>query len=152
MVAQTEGGDPGNAKKLPRRGQVSLQISETHTNSTHKKKPIFPSAPNLRRERNTAFPLLPCSTIEAEFGLFSCARKLILADKWTDVSCRMKAEDGIPALETALSLTTSAEEYLTVLLYNVHPSALQTLFAAVCAEVAIPSSLRPAGRPQQNRQ
>ena len=28
----------------------------------------------------------------------------------------MKAEDGIPALETALSLTSSAEEYLAVLL------------------------------------
>ena len=64
------------------------------------------------------FPLLHCSTIDAEFGFSSCGRKLTLTDSWTRTSCRMKAEDGIPALETALSLTSSAEEYLAVFLQN----------------------------------
>ena len=64
------------------------------------------------------FPLLHCSTIDAEFGFSSCGRKLTLTDSWTRTSCRMKAEDGIPALETALSLTSSAEEYMAAFLLN----------------------------------
>ena len=68
---------------------------------------------------NITFPLLHCSTIDAEFGFSSCGRKLTLTDSWTRTSCRMKAEDGIPALETALSLTSSAEEYMAVLLRNI---------------------------------
>ena len=60
----------------------------------------------------------------------------------------MKAEDGIPALETALSLTTSAEEYLTVLLHNVHP-----LYSHYCRlYVRKWRFRRPAEHPQQHLQ
>ena len=41
-----------------------------------------------------------------------------VAEKWTIVSRRLKDEGGITMMDTALSLTTSAEEYLTGFLHS----------------------------------
>lgn len=92
--------------KRNRPGVYSAFIGERlpQTQNRQKKKPpCFPSTFNLRRERNHIFSLLPCCTFDAEFKLFSSARRLTLASEWTDASCRLKAEDCTGVRDRALS-------------------------------------------------
>lgn len=95
-------------------------MSDYHKNNAHRIETFFPSTTKLKRKRNSTFPLLPSSIIDAEFGFFSCARRVTLADEWINASTKcatsLKAEDGISVAKTALSLATSTEEYLAVLL------------------------------------
>ena len=61
----------------------------------------------------------------------------------------MKAEDGIPALETALSLTSSAEEFMAVFLHNLdalynhysRPSLRKWRFRRHCARQSALSNI-----------
>lgn len=83
------------------------------------------------------------------FGFFSYASKPSLADKWTSISSRVKAENGIPVLETTLSLTTSAKEYLLVILRHVdalyrhysRPDVRKWRFDCHCVRQGAPSNI-----------
>lgn len=137
MVDQTGRGNQGNEEDLPWREQEPFQLCDNHENRIEK----LPAYPSPSRKVNLiTLPLLPCFTLEAQVGFYTGVRKLTLADEWTNISCRLRVKDGT-ALETALSLTSSVEEYLAGLPKNAdalcrhdaQPNVRKRRFRRLCA-------------------
>ena len=59
MVEQVGEGDLGNERKLPGRGQVSLQVSENQTNRTHEKNRFSLQHPTSGEKETPNFHFYP---------------------------------------------------------------------------------------------